>query len=209
MLRDFDAFGPQAQDCALGHFGRSLPEIESLFGKASPDEQLRYQLAFALWKYARGDLDGQRMARGKQVAELIKSMHEPASALLAALDKLEILYCYGDSAATETALILNIDPAILRTQLGAILATKMPKDKGGILPDTDYAVLMARVGMLYSTATGRKPTVTYVDKDRIFSGNFFRVAELVDIAAAEATGDQIRTNAALGEILGRVFKNIT
>ena len=85
MLRDFDAFGPQAQDCALGHFGRSLPEIESLFGKASPDEQLRYQLAFALWKYARGDLDGQRMARGKQVAELIKSMHEPATALLAAL----------------------------------------------------------------------------------------------------------------------------
>jgi hypothetical protein len=61
-----------------------------------------------------------------------------------------------------------------------------------------------------STKTGASPpTVTYVDKDGIFSGNFFRVAELVDIAAAEATGDQIRTNAALGEILGRVFKNIT
>jgi len=84
----------------------------------------------------------------------------------------------------------------------------MSKDKGEVVPDTDYVILMARVG-LYSTAIGRKPTVTYLDHDGIFSGNFFRLAELVDVAAAEATGDQIRTNAALGEILRCVFKNIT
>jgi hypothetical protein len=207
MLRDFDSFGPEARDCALGHFGRSLPEIESLLGKASPDEGLRNELAMALWKYARADLDGQPIARVKRVGDLVTSLQQPARALLVALDRLENLYCNGDPAATDVALMLGFDLRAMRGQLGVVLAATVRESKGGRPPNTEYAILMARVGALYAHVTERRPTTTY--DGELYSGKFFRVAELVDIAAAEAVGGEIKSNIALGKLLGRIFNTKT
>jgi len=76
------------------------------------------------------------------------------------------------------------------------------KSKGGRPPDVEYWVLIERVVDIFQLATGREVVIpSWNPNERIFSGDFFRLAELVDAAAASATQTQPRTNSALGNLL--------
>ena len=66
---------------------------------------------------------------------------------------------------------------------------------------------MDRVVDIFQLATGRQAAVTWDPAKDIFAGKFFRVAELVDIAAASVLQMQPRTNNALGNLLQRLLSS--
>jgi hypothetical protein len=80
------------------------------------------------------------------------------------------------------------------------------KNKGGRPPDVEYGILMDRVIDIFQLATGRQAGVTWDWHECTFAGEFFRIAELVDAAAASATQERPRTNSALGNSLRRSLK---
>jgi hypothetical protein len=207
-LARFESYGPQAREAALDYFGRSIKEIENILGKHSPDEDLRNDLTLTLWKYARGKAgqDGSLLESPSQVRRYIESLDESARQLRDALVKLDI----GDDAAAATVAIMlgaaDIDRCKVLGQLEAILSVTENADKsaGGRPPDVEYGLLMDRVIGIFQPATGRRATVTWDSVEHIYTGKFFRIAELVDIAAASATHGRPRTNGALGAWLRRM-----
>jgi hypothetical protein len=206
-LATFEFYGPQAREAALDHFGRSIKEIENILGKHSPDEDLRNDLTLTLWKYARGKArqDGSLLESPAQVRRYIESLDKSARQLRDALD------IGGDAAAATVAIMLDaagIDRCKVLGQLEAILSVTENADKsaGGRPPDVEYGLLMDRVIDIFQLATGRRATVTWDSVERIYTGKFFRIAELVDVAAASATHGRLQTNSALGAWLRRLLK---
>jgi hypothetical protein len=130
-----------------------------------------------------------------------------------------------DAAAHTVAVTLaaaGIDARKVLDQLEAILsvtkkADEIIKSEGGRPPDVEYGLLMDRVIGIFRLATGRRATLTtdrtsrhtsrQATKSR-FSGVFFRLAELVDGAAASATQQPPKTNNALGELLKRLLEHL-
>jgi hypothetical protein len=108
-LATFDSYGPEARKAAVEHFGESIEEIESLLDKPSPDEDLREDLAWALWKYARGKAneDGSVPESLAQVSRYIESLDEPARQLRDALERLNDAYMCNDAAAVTVDLMLD------------------------------------------------------------------------------------------------------
>jgi hypothetical protein len=213
-LATFEFYGPQAREAALDHFGRSIKEIENILGKHSPDEDLRNDLTLTLWKYARGKAgqDGSLLESPSQVRRYIKSLDKSARQLRDALVKLEDAYICDDAAAHTTVITLaaaGIDAHKVLEQLEAILSVTENADKsaGGRPPDVEYGLLMGRVIYIFQRATGRRATLTSDRYKNRFSGDFFKVAELVDVAAASATQQPKRTHSALGELLKRCLKD--
>jgi hypothetical protein len=211
-LATFESYGPQAREAALDHFERSIKEIENLLGKHSPDEDLRNDLALTLWKYARGKAnhDGSLPESPAQVRRYIESLDKAARQLCDALVKLDAV---DDAAAATVAIVLDaagIDRCKVLEQLEVILSATATgiadKSAGGKSPDVEYALLMDRVIDIFQLATGQQATLTCDSVDGIYSGKFFRVAELVDVAAASATHGQLQTNSALGTRLRRLLK---
>jgi hypothetical protein len=68
---------------------------------------------------------------------------------------------------------------------------------------------MDRIVDIFQLATGEEATVSKDRVENIFTGKFFRVAELVDVAAASATQGKPRTNSALGNLLQRMRASYT
>lgn len=213
-LAKFESYGPQARKAALAHFEESsIEEIESILGKCSPDEGLRDDLAWALWKYARGKAsqDGALPELPSRVRRYIESLDKTARPLHDALAKLEDAYVCDDAAAHTVALMLataGIDAQRVLGQLETILSVteNFDKNKGGRPPDVEYGILMDRVIDIFQLATGRQAGVTWDWHECTFTGEFFRIAELVDAAAASATQERPRTNSALGNSLRRSLK---
>jgi hypothetical protein len=119
-------------------------------------------------------------------------------------------------AAADTVVIMlraaGIDAHKVLEQLEAILSVTENaacKSGSGRPPDIEYGILMDRVIDIFQLELWQRATLT---SDRIkhrFSGAFFRVAELVDVAAASATQQPPRTNSALGELLKRHLRHGT
>jgi hypothetical protein len=212
-LAKFESYGREARKAALNHFGKSIEEIESILGKSSPDESLRDELASALWKYARGrsGLDGSLPASPSRVRDYVESLDKTARPLRDVLGKLADAYISDDAAAHTVAITLDaagIDVPGVLGQLEAILSVTENADKseGGRPADVEYGILMSRVTDIFQLATGRQPTLTWDPFKRTFAGKFFRIAELVDEAAAKATQGRTRSNSALGSLLKRLLK---
>ena len=204
-LATFESYGPQAREAALDHFERSIKEIENILGKHSPDEDVRNDLALTLWKYARGkaDQDGSSPESPAQVRRFIESLDKSARQLRDALVRL-------DPAATVAFMLdaADVDRCKVLEQLEAILSVTENADKsaGGRPPDVEYGLLMDRVIDIFQLATGQRATVTCDPVGGSYEGKFFRIAELMDVAAASATHGRLQTNSALGKRLQRLLK---
>jgi hypothetical protein len=225
-LAEFDAYGPEARKAALDHFGKSIEEIESILGKSSPDEGLRDDLAWALWKYARGkaNQDGSSAESPLQVRRYIESLDEAVRPLRDVLAKLKVACARDDAAAHTVAIMLDaagvdldtagidfdaagMDASKFLGQLEAILSVveNAGKSKGGRPPDVEYHLLMYRVIYIFQQTTKRRATLTSDRHNNRYSGDFFKVAELVDAAA---TQQPPKTNSALGELLNRILRSL-
>lgn len=211
-LAKFESYGPQARKAALDHFGKSIEEIESILGKSSPDEDLRNDLAWTLWHYTRGKAgqDGSLPERQSDLRRYVESLDETTQPLRDLLAK----WYYDDDATAATVAIMldaaGVDMGQLVEQLEVILSvTKtvdVDKDKGGRPSDNEFKVLMVRVVDIFQQATGRRATLTWDAVERVFAGKFFRVAELVDAAAASATQTERQSHSGLGNLLRRLLK---
>ena len=225
-LAEFDAYGSEARKAALDHFGKSIEEIESILGKSSPDEGLRDDLAWALWKYARGkaNQDGSSPELPLQVRRYIESLDVAVRPLRDVLAKLKVARARDDAAAHTVAIMLDaagvdlgafgidldtagiefdatgMDASKFLGQLEAILSVteNASKSKGGRPPDVEYHLLMYRVSCIFQQTTKRRATLTTDRHNNRYSGDFFKFAELVDAAA---TQQPPKTNSALGELL--------
>ena len=205
-LAQFECCGPEARKAALDHFGKSIEEIERILDKTSPNEKLRDELAWTLWHYARG-----KACHDGSLPELPSDPRRYVALLDKATRRLHDLLAQGhyanDAAASTVTVRLiaaGLDAEQMLEQLRVILSVteNVDKSKGGRPPDVEYWVLIARVVDIFQLATGREVVIpTWNPNERIFSGDFFRVAELVDAAAASATQTQPRTNSALGNLL--------
>jgi len=213
-LAKFESYGREARKAALDHFGKSsIEEIESILWKSSPDESIRDELASALWKYARGrsGLDGSLPESPSRVRDYVESLDKTARPLRDALGKLADAYIRDDAAAHTITIMLaaaDIDVPGVLVQLETILSVtgKAYKSEGGRPADVEYGILMSRVIDIFQLATGRQPTLTWDPFKRTFAGKFFRIAELVDEAAAKVTQGRTRSNSALGSLLKRLLK---
>jgi hypothetical protein len=85
---------------------------------------------------------------------------------------------------------------------------KVGIDKGGRAKDVRHYALMHNVAVLYQKATGESPTLTTDHIKGIYRGDFSRVAELIDAAAAAAVGQQPKTNSALGQRLKEIISRL-
>ena len=114
------------------------------------------------------------------------------------------------SADTVSVLLIaaGVDVVLLNEQAGAALAAlkKIKIGQGGNRPlaDPEHWLLLDRVADLFERTTQRRATLSENRGRRSFSGDFFRVAELVEAAAAAATKRQPATNSALGNRLKRL-----
>jgi hypothetical protein len=207
LLAQFESYGPQVRRAALDHFGKSIEEIEAILGKPSPDEELRDVLGLMLWKYARGvaGRDGSGRERPSEIRHYLEALDNPARRLREALETLLRADNHDDASASTVAILLDaasVEPMVVLEQLGRILAVTekaaAEKSTGGRPPDVEHGVLMTRAADVFELATGRSATVTSNPVHDTFGGGFFRMAELVDAAAASATGQQPKSNAALG-----------
>jgi hypothetical protein len=208
-LAEFECYGSEARAAALCYFDVSLPEIERVLGKQSPDSELRENLAWMLWSYAR-DLatkEGSGLARPAEINRYLVPLQKPAQKLREALLRLDAAYVRKDDAATTAEIMLgavHVNVLGLIKQLDGILliTNKMiEKDKGGLSADNKYYFLLARIADTYELATRQRPTLTWNETKGVFSGKFFKMAELVDRATAAATGASPKSNGSLGDHL--------
>jgi hypothetical protein len=211
-LADFETFDPAACDAAIGLFRpEHIREIEHLHHISDEYSRnaLRKKLGFRLWMYARGvtGQSGMGLAHLKQVNRILRGLHNEAHRLHGALDPLGI--SEHDIAVSEVVVMLaanGIDIAALLEALQAVQAVKLLPTEGGPMPDTDHHVLMLSIKGIFEKATGTKATPPPYNPIKGKSyGDFFRVAELVDAAAAAAVGQRPKTNAALGTALRRML----
>jgi hypothetical protein len=194
------------QDVVLKHFGPgALEEIEKILGVASPNASLRFELALALHKYA--EPNGSGLASPALVSRRLKTIGATARQLRDAIGD----FLLDESADIGTVAVIlgaaGVDLSALEVHLNALLAAteNIRKSRGGRPPvNVDYGVLMMRLAGIYHAATGREATVTAHRVKGVFSGRFFRLAELVDHAAASASKTKPMTNGALGELLRKI-----
>jgi hypothetical protein len=210
-LAEIERFGPAAREVVLAHFGGSIEEIESILGKSASDWS--DDLAWVLWKYARGKAgqDNSLPERSSGLRRYLEPLDKTARQLRGMLAKGR----YAEDAAASTAAVMlgaaGLDVGQLLKQLDVVLSVTgnfdwdFDKREGGRPPDVEYGLLITRVIYIFQQATGRQPTLTYDPIHHVHDGAFFRFAELVDEAAAEATLDQPRSNSALGSWLRRML----
>jgi hypothetical protein len=205
----------RVRDAVLALFGAgALEEIESILRVESPDEQVRENLAWSLHAYARDEYAravGDRTAGAgagspKQIRQRVKAITKAARSLQAAL-------ALTDDAATTTVAVMlmagDVDVGLLHKQVDATLVAleKVEIGKGGGRPldDPEHWLLLDRVADLFELTAQRRATLTDDRFRREFSGDFFRMAELVEAAAAKATKREPMTNSALGTQLRRLL----
>jgi hypothetical protein len=207
------------RDTALALFGAgALEEIEGILRVASPDEQVRDYLARSLHAYARvkyardtGDRTvGDGAGSPAQIRQRVKAIDKAARSLRAALVP-------TDNAATSTVAIMlmagDVNVGLLNKQVDATIAAleKVEISKGGGRPldDPEHWLLMDRIADLFELTAQRqarlKDSTLGLPVGRVFSGDFFRMAELVEAAAAEAKKLEPMTNSALGTQLRRLL----
>jgi hypothetical protein len=107
LLAAFESYGPEAENTAFDHFGKSIEEIETLLGESSPDWSVRCDLFSLMWKYARGEAgeDGSGRELPSQVRAYLDSIATPAKALHDALTRFLEAYDRDDVAASTVALM--------------------------------------------------------------------------------------------------------
>jgi hypothetical protein len=194
---EFNSYTSQARKAALYHFGESIVEIESILSVSSSDWNLRDDLAWTLWHYARGKAqeDGSWPERSAQVHHHIKSFAG------------SILPLREDAAAHTAMLMLGIDVPEIFERLETTLFAAGNADRGGRPADVEYGLLMGRVVYIFELATTEQAGLTWDWHKETFTGKFFRVAELVNAAAASATEQPPKTNIALGKFLQRLLQS--
>jgi hypothetical protein len=209
----------RARDAALAFFGAgALEEIEGILRVASPDEQVRDYLARSLHAYVRvkyardtGDCTvGDDEGWSAQIRQRVEAINKAARSLQAALAPTD------DATTTTIAVMLmagDVDVGLLNNQVDATIAAleKVEIGKGGGRPldDPEHWLLMDRIVDLFELTAQRQARLTDSTLGllvgRVFSGDFFRMAELVEAAAAEAKKLEPMTNSALGTQLRRLL----
>jgi hypothetical protein len=208
------AHDTRARDAALALFGAgALEEIEGILRVPSPDEQVRDYLARSLHAYARvtGDRTaGDGEGSPAEIRERVEAILKAARALQAALAPTDA------ATATTVAVILmagDADVGLLIKQVDAAITAlgKIEIGKGGGRPldDPEHWLLMNRTADLFELTARRRAALTEdrrSDEGIEFGGDFFRIAEIVDAAAAKAMKREPMANGALGAQLRRLLK---
>jgi hypothetical protein len=154
-LAKFESYGPRTRKVALAHFGKSIKEIESILGKRKPDPDVRDDLAWALWHYARGKagLDGSLADRLSDLRRSVELLGKTARLFH---DMLARGHYAEDAAASTIAVMLNaagLDVEELLEQLKVVLSVTggvdASKDMGGRSSDNESKVLMDRVADIF------------------------------------------------------------
>jgi hypothetical protein len=112
-------------------------------------------------------------------------------------------------AAGTVAIVLaagGVNTTVVLEQLDTILSVTekgVTGKDGRPRKDPEFWLLMDDVAYIFETETHRRATLTEKTYTTVasFSGRFFRMAELVDAAAARATQRDARSNSALGSLL--------
>jgi hypothetical protein len=206
------AWCPEAREAALGYFGTSIADIEKILRVDSPDAQVREDLAWSLYSYARDTGRDHNVGSGEgspaQIRHSVETITKAAQSLQTALAP-------TDAAASSTVAVMlmagDVDVAFLHKQIDAILAVleKVEIGKGGGRPldDPEHWLLMERTADLFELTAQREAALTEdrrSDEGIEFGGDFFRMAELVEAAAAAATNRQPIPNSVLGIRLRRL-----
>ena len=200
----------QGRDAALAFFGAgALEEIEGILDNVSPDKQVRDTLAWSLCAYVR-DRAGTSGYSGEgspaQIRHHVETISRASQALQAAL-------AIDDAAAETVALLLEsrgVDVEGLKEQIVVVIAELelIKTDPGGGRPrnDPEFSLLMDRVADIFETETHQRATLTDNRSKGVVAGKFFRMAELVDAAAASAVGRDPMKNGPLGDLLKNLLK---
>jgi hypothetical protein len=201
------AWCPEAREAALGYFGTSIEDIERILRVDSPDEQVREDLAWSLYAYARdraGDSGYGGEGSPEQIRQRVEAINKAARSLRAALAP-------TDGATTTVAVMLmagDVDVGLLNKQVDAAIVAlekvKIGKGGGRPLDDPEHWLLLDRVTDVFERTAQRRATLTDNRIRHAFEGDFFRMAELVEAAAVAATERQSMTNSALGTRLRRL-----
>jgi hypothetical protein len=160
--------------------------------------------AYARDKHARDTGNGE--VSSAQFRRRVEAICKAAQSLQAALP-----WSADDDAGATVALRLiagGVDVGLLSRQLDAIAALeKIEMGKGGGRPldDPEHWLLLDRVADVFERTTRLRATLTENRHKGDFSGSFFRMAALVEAAAATATKRQPMTNSALGTRLRRLL----
>ena len=203
------AWCSEARDAALGYFGTAIEDIERILRVDSPDEQVREDLAWSLYAYVRdraGDSGYSGEGSPAQIRNRVEAIRKAARSLRAALAPTDAAV----DTVTVTLMDGDVDVVLLNEQVDATIAVlkKVKTDRGGNRPlaDPEHWLLIDRVTDIFERTTQRRAALSEHRGKRSFSGDFFRIAELVEAAAAAATKRRPATNSALGSRLRRLLK---
>jgi hypothetical protein len=202
LADDFDRRDPAAQQ-----------EITQIFGGFYSDAYLKDTLARLLRKYAReyAGKDGAKLKFSKQEKEAIKDFDD---AMASACD---VIWKVQHLDMDHLALLLMIagfdEPALHelreRSEAFSDAIARSGEDMGGRPPENlPFEILIKQIATMYEQANGHSAIEAVhhrADREDAYFGGFFRLAELVERAAAKATNRNVKSNVALGTMLKRVL----
>jgi hypothetical protein len=216
LADDFDRRDPAAQQFALSFFAPHWDEITQIFGGFYSDAHLKDTLARLLRKYARdvAGKDGSGLKFSEQEKEAIKDFDDAMSLVRGVVWRVQ----YLDGMDNLEFLLLNSgfdEPALHelreRAEAFSVAVAQLGKDLGGRpLKNVHFEILIKEVATMYEWANGHLAIeAVHSDQRRedTFFGGFFQLAEMIESAAADATGREKKSNIALGTILKRVLED--
>src|SRR5262249_16173836 len=149
-------------------------------GVESPDASLRFELVLMVRQRIKPS--GSGLERDAAVKRHLLPIGKRARQLRDAIKAL--LSLEGAAAADSIRLAWSpgLDDAFGAAERLLEIVENVPKSKGGIPADIERDVMMVRLARIYEHATGKRPGVTRDFLDGTYSGNFFRIAKLVEAA---------------------------
>lgn len=213
-LASFDSYAAKVQRVALSYFVPHWEEIAQIFGGFYSGTDLKDVLALLLWKYAReyAGKDGSGLRFSKQEKKDIEVFNEAMASIRSVISKV----LHQDTRDNLAFLLFRSgfdEPALheLRERSEAFSAAvgHLEINSGGRPSENlPFERLIKEIATMYEWANGHLAIeAVYSDQGRedVFFGGFFCLAEIIEAAAAEATGRKKKSNVALGSILKRVL----
>jgi hypothetical protein len=210
----FESHSSPAQLLALSHLGPYWERIAQPLRDSYPDIHLQERLGFLLWQYARqhAGLDDPHSSRLSAQERLdLKTLNKALPAAYRVFWR--VVYRDGPDGMDNLALMLfeaGLTGQVLYDLLGCFITFSDLSRQWEIKlgrPKEHLALekLMMEIGKLYERATGEFAVDAVQFRKKTFTGDFFKLARLVEAAAAAATGRKRLGDIALGRLLQRIL----
>jgi hypothetical protein len=219
-LAKFDSYGPASQLLALSFFAPYWEKVAQPLRDFYSDVHLQERLGFLLWKHARQHvgLDYSGSELSAQERSDLKTLNKALPAVYDVFQRIvnqDFQEVVGQSGMDNLARMLfrsGLTGPVLYDLLDCFdtflsmsgqWKTKLGRPKKHLALEK----LMTEIAKLYERATGELAVdvVQSREADDTFTGDFFKLARLVENVAAAATGRRRLSDIALGRVLERAL----